>query len=156
MVSFPFFSFSGENLVVPGDEPQDTVGPLGPQPREVLTLTVCTWPGIPCRLPPGSPPACHPAELLLQASRLQCSSPQVSPGLGETSDQVSLMNPGRVTDCQCRVFLAETGAVEWKLGPLLCVIWLLLTGRKTAGFTNGHLGHCLMSSNSFSVETWVN
>ena len=49
------------------------------------------------------------------------------------------MNPGRVTDCQCHVFLAETGAVEWKLGPLLCVIWLLLTGRKTAGFTNGHL-----------------
>lgn len=36
--SFLFFSFSGENLVVPGDEPQDTVGPLGPQPREVLSL----------------------------------------------------------------------------------------------------------------------
>lgn len=66
-------------------------------------------------------------------------------GLGETSDQVSLMNPRKVTDCQCHVFLAETRAVtsklfvEWKVGPLLCVIWFLLTGRKTAGFTNSHL-----------------
>lgn len=29
--------------------------------------------------------------------------------------------------------------VEWKAGPFLCVIWFLLTGRKTAGFTNSHL-----------------
>lgn len=66
--SFLFFSFSGENQAVPGNEPQDTVGPLGLQPREVLTHTCVhvAWSpvqaasGVPAGLP--SPGASAPGE----------------------------------------------------------------------------------------------